>query len=326
MPMCAHPTVCLGLPLYNQTDYLTAALDSLLVQTYRDFELIVVDDSTLEAPGAIARRYARADGRIRYVRNPARKGMVDNWKCCFAHAAHADYFAWVSDHDIWHPEWLATLVGTLETHPGLVLVYPSFAQINADGSLCARKRPRPFSTDGLGAARRALAVCLDARYFGKLVYGLYRTSALRSAGVFRRVLFPDVVLLLELSLHGDFRQVDAQLWSLRRLADFSIARQKRTLFVTRPWYIHLPWPLVNAAVLAWNTALRPGAGAVRKRCLGLMIAVLYLARWVGKLGEGGRIGSYREWKKGRAPWMKHLLRYTRTLRTKFWPASAGRVR
>ncbi len=309
-------TVCLGLPLYNQTDFLQLALDSLLAQSYRNFELIIVDDSTTERPGEIAMRYARADQRVRYYRNRARKGMVENWKCCFMHAAHADYFAWVSDHDIWTPGWLTALVRTLDENPAVVLTYPKFMQINADGSLYARKRVRPFSTDGLGNTRRALAVCHDARHFGKMVYGLYRLSALRSTGVFRRVLFPDVILLLELCLHGDFRQVEAELWYLRRLADFSIARQKRSLFVARPWYILLPWPLVNAAVLAWNTALRPAAGGVRIRCLGLMIAVLYLARWAGKYGQGSRIGSYREWRRGKAPWMRQLARHARELSTK----------
>jgi len=314
--MRAQPTVCLGLPLYNQTDFLETALDSLLAQSYSRFEVIIADDSTAELPGEIARRYASADARIRYLRNPTRKGMADNWKYCFSLAGHADYFAWVSDHDVWAPEWLATLVRTLEENPGRVLAYPTFMQINANGEPCGRKPARPFSTDGLGDARRALAVCRDARYFGKMVYGLYRVSALRKTGVFRRVLFPDVILLLELCLHGDFRQVDADLWHLRRLTDFSIARQKRTLFVHRPWYILLPWPVVNTAVLAWNTALRPGTGGLRRRCLGLMIALLYLGRWSGKLGEGSPIGSYRDWKKGRAPWMKQLIQHARALRAK----------
>ena len=89
-----------------------------------------------------------------------------------------------------------------------------------------------------------------------MVYGLFRSDALCRAGVFRRVLFPDVVLLHELALYGGFKQVDEKLWFIRRVAKFSIERQKHTLFVNKPWYIYLPWPLVKCRpVLAWHTAI-----------------------------------------------------------------------
>jgi hypothetical protein len=139
-----------------------------------------------------------------------------------------------------------------------------------------------------------------------MVYGLFRASALRQTGVYRRVLFPDVVLLFELSLHGDFRQVQEELWFLRQVAEFSIARQKKSLFVHRPWYLYLPWPLVNAAVVAWNVAVISGTGKLRHPYLGFKMGLLYLYRFTSKLGEGSWIGSYSDWTRLRKPWMKKL--------------------
>ena len=294
------------MPLYNQTNLLIEALQSLLGQTYQDFRLIIVDDSTETGPGQIAKEFASKDNRITYIKNESRKGMIDNWKACFRYAGDIDYFAWVSDHDLWHPEWLESMVSILEENPNIVLTYPKTAYITPEGRKHKKKLSQHFSTEGLTDAQRVKAVCKDARYFGKMVYGLFLANALGQAGVFRRVLFPDVLLLLEICLRGDFKQVEKELWYLRRMADFGIARQKKTLFVRKPWYVFLPWPIVNALVLAWNTAFRPNAGDRHRRILGLKLSLMYLQRWVGRFGEGSWVGSYHEWRKGKKPWIKKL--------------------
>jgi glycosyltransferase involved in cell wall biosynthesis len=284
-----QPKICLGMPLYNQTKFLTEALESLLTQTYRDFRLVIVDDSTELGPNEIVKQFAARDDRICYIKNESRKGLVDNWRACFRHAGEVDYFAWVSDHDVWHPEWLEKMVRVLNSKPNVILVYPVFVRIAATGERID-KQPRRFSTDGLNEAQRIKAVCRDARGFGKMVYGLFRACALSRAGIFRRVLAPDVVLLFELCLQGDFEQVEEELWFRRRISKFSIARQKRSLFVRKPWYIYLPWPLVNACVLAWNTAIHPGALDRRHSYLGLKVTLMYLYRYIGKLGKGSWFG------------------------------------
>jgi len=307
MPHKPQPRICLGMPLYNQTNFLTEALRSLLEQTYRDFRLIVVDDSHDTQSGQIAKEFASKDNRISYIRNGSRKGMIDNWNTCFRYAGDVDYFAWVSDHDVWHPEWLESLTSILDANPNVVLAYPKIAYITTEGQRYNKKLSQHFSTADLTAAQRVRAVSKDARYFGKMVYGLFRANALRRSGIFRRTLFPDVILLLELCLQGDFKQVDKELWYMRRVDDFSIARQKKKLFIKRPWYIFLPWPIVNALALAWNTALCPDAGNRQHRILGLKLSFMYLQRWLGRFGEGSWLGSYHEWRKGKKPWMKKLM-------------------
>ena len=304
-----HPNICLGMPLYNQTEFLIEALQSLLAQTYRDFRLVVVDDSTESEPGEIVKEFALKDKRICYIKNEFRKGMVDNWKACFQQAGPVDYFTWVSDHDVWLPEWLESMVAILNANPNAVLVYPNTKLFTAaDGQRIPMKRSQSFSTEGLTDAQRIEAVCKDMDYFGKKVYGLYRSKALRKAGIFRRLLFPDIILLHELCLFGDFIQVNAELMHMRKFKKNGtiLDQQKQTLFIKKPWYIALPWPFVNASALAWNTGVRPGAGSMRHRCLGLKLAFMYFLRRSAKLGKGTSIGSFNEWRKGKAAWMKKL--------------------
>jgi glycosyltransferase involved in cell wall biosynthesis len=300
------PVVCLGLPLYNQTQHLPEALNSLLAQTYRNFKLIVCDDSTEPGSGEIVKSFAVRDQRIIYYKNENRKGLVDNWRNCFDLAGNADYFAWVSDHDVWHPKWLESLIHILNTRANVLLVYPKTAKIDEHGNRLNKKSKSNFSSLGLSETQRVQTLCKRAKGFGNMVYGLFRVEALRRAGVFRRVIWPDVILLLELSLQGDIHHVDEELWYRRITASFRIERQKNSLFARKPWYITLPWPIVNASVLFWNTAIRPDFKAWRNRKLGLKLAIMYLQRWWRKFGSDSRIGSYRQWRKRREQKKRHL--------------------
>jgi len=302
-----QPRVCLGMPLYNQTEFLKVTLASLLAQTYRNFRLVIVDDSTEPEPGKIAREFAAKDSRIWYVKNEARKGLIGNWKACLHHAGEAEYFAWVSDHDLWHPRWLEEMLAILDAAPRVVLAYPRTVHVSLDGEKIAKKGRYSLSTDGLSEFDRVSSVFQDGPgLFGKMVYGLFRARDLRRCGALRRVLFPDALLLLELCFYGEFHQVDKELWFRRTVHSFSISRQKKSLFVRKPWYIYLPWPFVNAAVLAWNTAIRSEARGLRLRLLALRQTLVYLRWSLDRLGEGGWIGSFREWRKGKKPWIRRI--------------------
>ena len=306
-PPKGRPKIFLGMPLYNQVKFLPEALNSLLAQTYRDFQLIMVDDSTEPGPGEIARQFAAKDSRLHYIKNASRKGLVDNWRACLQHAGDVDYFAWVSDHDVWDHTWLATMVEGMKARPDVVLVYPRTVHISSEDQRLIKRGLDFLSTDGMNEIERIRTVYRDGPgLLGEMVYGLFRAQALHQCGIFRRLLFPDAILLLELSFYGDFHQVDAELWFRRHLAPFSISRQKRSLFVRRPWYLYLPWPLVNTVALAWNTAIRPSDRDHRLRLFALRQSLVYLAWSLDRWGEGSWLGSIREWRKRKRPWMRRM--------------------
>ena len=244
------PVVGIGMTLHNRAAYLPQAIETLLAQSFSNFTLVLVDDGSQDESAEIAGRYVREDARVEYVRLPERRGMVEAWRAAFDRATTRGqrYFAWASDHDRWHSEWLATLAGVLDAHPAVVLAYPLTQRIDPDGASLA-KPARQFETIGVTDLNRRWRLLnrSDSVAAGDMVYGLMRTQAVRDAGIFRHVLCPDRLLVAELTLRGEVRQVPEVLWYRRQFAVGSVDRQRDTLFppgtrppsrLVTPWWMH----------------------------------------------------------------------------------------
>ena len=245
------PRVTLGMTLYNNAAHLPAAIESLLAQTWRDFTLVLLDDASSDDTEAVARRYAARDPRVTYVRHATRQAMIATWhevvELAAARTPSADYFAWVSDHDRWHPRWLARLVAELDADRSAVLAYPITRRMDQTGEEL-EKGPRLFDTATASTLQeRWRRFCHEGVGSGDMVYGLMRLDALRRAGIFRRVLRPDRLLITELTLQGRILQVPEVLWFRRQSEGTSVERQVETLvlagdeprgFTAPPWLQH----------------------------------------------------------------------------------------
>jgi len=256
------PRVVLGMTLYNNARHLPDAAASLLAQSHRDFALVMLDDASTDETPRIAETLAAADGRIRSFRHQQRAGMIPTWREVVEIANRefpsAHYFAWVSDHDRWHPRWLERLVDVLDGDPSVVLAYPMTQRMEADGTP-VDKDLRKFETVGLTSIRdRWRLFCERGVGSGDMVYGLMRVPALRTAGIFRDVMNPDRLLMAELTLQGAIAQVPEPLWVRRRSTVASIVRQRTTLIAGRTprWFV---WPatLQHAYVITREYASSP---------------------------------------------------------------------
>ncbi len=210
--------------------------------------------------------------------------MIATWRRAFVEAQRKpiDYFAWVSDHDVWHPHWLETMVQELNCHKDVVLVYPLTVRISDSGEVLPHPSP-VFDTFGLTPSDRVRAVTTQMAGAGNMVYGLFRAETLAKAGVFRLFLLPDVLLMLELSLFGSFKQVPEELWFRRFVGRFSVKRQRASLFSKKnpiPAYCYLPYWVAHLVFLAWHSVFDPPDGADVSRPLGLKLTMLYLRRRV----------------------------------------------
>lgn len=273
------PRVVFGMAAYNRPGTLAQVLESLLSQTYADFAIVIVDDGPQPDVAAIVDTYARRDPRITYEPNPVRLGMVGNWRKAFERGREihpeSEYFAWVSDHDFWHPRWLEVLVGELDRHPQVVLAYPRMVRIFPKyRKLITRQFDTLGMTRPLARLRAATTGMITA---GNCIYGLVRSSALLQAGIFPAVLMPDRFIMLQLALLGQFRQVPEYLWYREVAGRFSYGRQRQMLFADQvPLHTHVPVHLQHCGAMIWHWGLKARGRPAMGRLKGLGYAVAQL--------------------------------------------------
>ena len=114
------PKVSIGMPVYNGEKYIREALDSLLAQTYADFELTISDNVSTDGTEAICREYMNRDGRIKYIRQPTNIGAYNNFLYLLQHA-RGEYFKWLAHDDYLEPFFLEMIIKYLDDHDDVVL-------------------------------------------------------------------------------------------------------------------------------------------------------------------------------------------------------------
>lgn len=267
----------IGVPLYGDGRFLDEALDSLRAQCLAGIRFALVDDGLAPDAAARATAVAAADSRFSYERNPERLGMLPNWHRAFhralALAPGAEYFAWASDHDVWHPRWASALVAALDVQPDAVAAHPLRWVIGEDGEV-SRFSGR-FCTPADGGAVQRFLHANRHMSAGNLVYSLFRIRALEAAGVYRPVLLPDRLLMLELALEGQLVEHPEVLWLRRTWAKATVDRQKATLWAAAPPpYAEQPWWRQHANVLADRLVRRPHDVPVRRATGGLLVCAV----------------------------------------------------
>lgn len=171
--------VTIGLPTYNGSRTLRRALDTLLAQTYKNFELIISDNASTDPEAQkICEEYARKDARIRYVRQKENIGPLRNFKFV-ADEARGEFFMWVADDDWWHLEFVEKLLQKLEANPAVGVAMSSYKLIYPDGEMKEEiKYERDLDMNG-----RSLYYVYDKMATGSptimYIYGLFRTEFFR---------------------------------------------------------------------------------------------------------------------------------------------------
>lgn len=204
MTTMSTPLVSVGLPVYNGEKYLARALDSLLAQDMRDFEIIICDNASQDSTAEIATAYADLDSRVRYSHNPQNVGLAGNFNKAF-HLARGSYFKWAA-HDDWHaPESLRLTVHALEENPDAVLCATGVSIIDESG----REFDTWVPTADLGKpeARHRMRLLLATLGETHPMYGLARTKALAKTQLIQAYVGSDRTLLAELSLLGPIVEV-----------------------------------------------------------------------------------------------------------------------
>jgi glycosyltransferase involved in cell wall biosynthesis len=130
--MPPSPTVSIVMPVYNTAGYLPETLDSLLAQTFTDFELLILDDGSTDETPAVLKRYAERDARIRVISRP-NKGIIASRNELLAEC-RGKYMAANDADDLSVPTRLEKQVAFMEKHPECVLLGSRVVEMDPYGS------------------------------------------------------------------------------------------------------------------------------------------------------------------------------------------------
>lgn len=129
---CVKDMVSVILPVYNGDDMVALSIKSVLNQTYRNLEFIIVDDGSFDNTPAIVDEYAARDNRIRAVHQENQK-LPRTLSHGFA-LARGEFLTWTSADNIMHPDFLEKLVSEMKAHPQTGMVYANLDLIDEEGN------------------------------------------------------------------------------------------------------------------------------------------------------------------------------------------------
>lgn len=213
----AAPALSFGVPVRNAERFLPRLLDSLLAQTLPDFEVVICDNASDDGTPSLCEAYARRDPRVRYHRNDADIGQIENFNRTLE-LARGRCFRWIGADDWLEPDYAERCLAALASRPDAIGV-TTFQDHVEDGGRRDYAEYRGERLDSADVARRFArmmwAFTADYRFFDP-IYSMVRREVLLRTHRLRIVPTTDQVLAAELILHGPFVHVPACLAHRRR--------------------------------------------------------------------------------------------------------------
>lgn len=277
-----RPRVSIGLPVYNGEQFLGEAIDSILNQSFTDFELILSDNASTDGTAEICRSRVCDDDRVHYHRFRENVGATRNFNRV-VELARGDYFKWAAHDDVHDTECVSRCVEVLDGDPSVVLTYPRSQDIDAEGRRLDREFKKIRNDDHDAVTRFADLIRLD--YSCESIFGLMRAAVLRRTRLLSNFADSDRVLLAEIGLAGRIFEIPERLFFHRQHANRSVSqfkgRQERSAWFDASKAGRPAFPYTRELVGFLGAVRRSSLSrGHRARCYGL------LARWVaGNLGH-----------------------------------------
>lgn len=212
-----NPQISFGLPVFNGEKYLNEAIESILSQTFTDFELIISDNASTDRTGEICKEYASRDSRIRYHRNETNIGGARNQNLTIE-LGRGEYFHIGAHDDLLAPDLLARCVEVLENNSSVILCYSLLFTIDENGNTIGKLEPEVMATSTKPDERFR---DLLRGHSVDFLYGLIRTDALRKTELQPPYPQSDSIFSCELALQGQFYKIPEYLYSRRIHAEAS---------------------------------------------------------------------------------------------------------
>ena len=240
------PLVSIGMPVYNGEEYIRQALDSLLAQDFKDFELIISDNASTDNTAEICKRYLEKDNRIRYYRNEVNIGAEANFNNLINYAT-APYFMWASHDDIRESSYITELVKIMESDKSIVLAFSDFDTIDENGKQIGiyPKILKLSSSETIFKRAYRFISFKEADGKANLIYGLMRTPIIKEMGGFvnfgRGDYAIDDLTLFLILFRGNFHITNKLLFHKRLVSTGDKQPNEYTIFecfIKTPRFIH----------------------------------------------------------------------------------------
>ncbi|MEH1825020.1 MAG: glycosyltransferase family 2 protein [Nostoc sp.] len=206
-----QPRLSIGLPVYNGEKFIKEAIDSLLTQTFEDFELIISDNASTDKTEEICRAYAEQDKRICYYRNDTNIGCARNFNRVFE-LSSGEYFKWAAYDDLHSPDFIKKCIGVLDQDPTIILCHSQVYFIDEQGNFLQNYYIK-LKADALKPQERFHE--LLTKHLCYQCYGVIRASALKKIPQMGGYGNADGILLLRLGILGRFYEIPEYLFFAR---------------------------------------------------------------------------------------------------------------
>ena len=212
------PRVSIAMPVYNGERFMAQAVDSMLAQTYEDFELIIVDNCSTDRTEELSRDYVARDRRVRYVRNERNIGGPANFRRSFE-LCSGEYHKWSTADDYWAPTIVEKGVALLDADPELVLAFSRTKVVDADGNLIRDYDDHLHLMQDSPSSRFRRVLETTSLCHAQL--GILRRSVMLKTQLMGSELASDIRFVAEMSLYGKFAVIPEYLFYRRFHQDAS---------------------------------------------------------------------------------------------------------
>jgi glycosyltransferase involved in cell wall biosynthesis len=209
--------VSIGMPVYNEEQFIEQAIVSILNQDYKNFELIISDNASTDQTKEICLNYSKRDSRIRFFSRDTTTDATTNFNYVAA-IANGDFFMWASGHDTRDPSFISRCIAIFEKSNSIVLCYSDANWIDLNGKNIGIEKS-DIDTIGINKINRIYKVFWNLGY-AYPIYGMFRIESLEKILPAKKVLGPDILLLNELSAIGEFARIPEPLFNIRKLSDY----------------------------------------------------------------------------------------------------------
>ena len=294
--------VSIGLPVYNGDQFIRKRLESLLSQTFTDFELIISDNASTDSTSKICKEFEKKDKRIKFFQQKKNIGPSANFDFVLQESK-GDYFMWTAVDDIILPTFIEKNFQVLEKNPNIVC---SVSKMKLFGETTDNLKPKSddsmitklfkkIKTDmghldtypASGPYKKRIKEYLKNLPHNQIFYGMYRTDLIKKSHIRNSFLWCEGCTILNLLKFGELHVVEEVLFyvydgGVSRKGMIAVSRQinQGVLDTILPYHIFTSWCMKN---LDKKIFLKNLYFFIRINCMGIFSLFVDLLRRLGNI-------------------------------------------